>query len=142
MFSVYPKEVYKKESDTDTASENEDTHSEALPVALTTLYNPSYNTFSPVELRGRKDGIYMNIILTIEDTIDFFQYLEEMTRQQSESPLWFTYRCGRITASKVHDVVVCRSWTTLNNLLNSVMQYSDTISTPATSRGQKYEKKL
>ncbi|CAC5420381.1 unnamed protein product [Mytilus coruscus] len=49
--------------------------------------------------------------------------LEEATRNQAISSLWYQHRMGRITASKAHDVLV-RKATTAANLVKRIAGYS------------------
>lgn len=50
--------------------------------------------------------------------------LEEATRNQSVSSLWYQHRMGRVTASKAHDVLTRRSATPPENLVNRIMGYN------------------
>ncbi|CAC5369625.1 unnamed protein product [Mytilus coruscus] len=50
--------------------------------------------------------------------------LEEATRNQAVSPLWFEHRKGRVTASKAHDVLRMREQTSPDNLVRRVCGYN------------------
>ena len=63
--------------------------------------------------------------------------LEEQTRSQSISNLWYRHREGRITASKVHDVVHMLPSTDPSNLVCRILGYSssDLSKVPAVKYG-------
>lgn len=68
-----------------------------LPPTLTSLHKPKYAVMTEEELRAACKDVFTNgIAVTHEEAI----YLEESTRLQSQSLLWFQHRTGRITASK------------------------------------------
>ena len=50
--------------------------------------------------------------------------LEQATRDQAISTLWYQHRNGRITASKAHDVLTLRPTTSPQNLVRRIMGYS------------------
>lgn len=68
-----------------------------LPAPLTLLRKPKYTSMSSEELKGARQNVFDHALkITSEESI----YLEESTRLQSQSPLWYEHRIGRITASK------------------------------------------
>ena len=67
-----------------------------LPPPLTTLENDKYTTMSDSDLNAACEDVFKSLVLSWEECV----YLEECTRLQSQSRLWFEHRVGRITASK------------------------------------------
>ena len=68
-----------------------------LPAPLTLLRKPKYTSMSSEELKGARQNVFDHALkITSEESI----YLEESTRLQSQSPLGYEHRIGRITASK------------------------------------------
>ena len=68
-----------------------------LPPTLTSLQKPKYAAMTEEELKAACKNVFTDgIVVTREEAI----YLEESTRLQSQSLLWFEHRTGRITASK------------------------------------------
>ena len=68
-----------------------------LPLTLPSLQKPKYSAMNDAELRDAcKDVFATGMFVTHEEV----NYLEESTRLQSQSLLWFQHRSGRITASK------------------------------------------
>ena len=68
-----------------------------LPAPLTLLQKPKYASMSlSEELKGASRNVFDHALkITSEESI----YLKESTRLQSQSPLWYEHRIGRITAS-------------------------------------------
>ena len=68
-----------------------------LPPTLTSLEKPKYAGMTEEELKAACREVFATgIVVTREEAA----YLEESTRLQSQSLLWFKHRTGRITASK------------------------------------------
>lgn len=67
-----------------------------LPSPLTALKKQVYLSMSKEELKAACEEVFKSIAISREESV----YLEECTRLQSQSQLWFTHRVGRITASK------------------------------------------
>ena len=67
-----------------------------LPQPLTVLKKHLYSEMSPEELRAACKEVFQRITVSQEECA----YLEQCTRLQSQSKLWFEHRIGRITASK------------------------------------------
>ena len=67
-----------------------------LPSPLTALQKQVYANMSQCELNAACEDVFKSIIISQEECA----YLEECTRLQSQSRLWFEQRVGRITASK------------------------------------------
>ena len=60
---------------------------------------------------------------------------EQLTREQSQTLTWDVFQAGRITASKVHDVLTRRNATDPKNLTCRVLGYGGHFTTPATQWG-------
>lgn len=74
--------------------------SDQLPLPLQTIFSTKHLQLNYVQLLGlAKDYIPKSL------TINQQEHLEELTRLQSKSKLWFKYRAGRITGSQVYQVV-------------------------------------
>lgn len=61
-----------------------------------------------------------------------------LTQNQSENPLWYELRYGRITASKLYDASVCK--TVSGSLVNQVMGVSKKFTSESMKRGLRLEK--
>lgn len=123
----------KDDSDTDTASDDED-----LPPVLTKEKTIDLADMSEelVEAECRNFLEDFNVTETQSSN------LERMTRNQSESSLWKRQRVGRITASLVHDIKTLKETTNPVKLIKKIMKYEerDLSSLPSISYGLKYEK--
>ena len=75
--------------------------SEHLPLPLQSLYDPAHLQCNYVELLAI--GETMKGILELTSAQQ--KHLEQLTRGQSTSKLWMRFRSGRITASRLHQVV-------------------------------------
>ena len=108
---------------------------EGFPRILSTLYDPSLTTYDLDSLEDYCKNIVISITPAQQSNV------EEATRAQTSSPKWFSYRTGRITASKIFDV--CR--TSVNkpsvSLIKSIC-YPEAykFSTVATTWGCQHEK--
>ena len=137
VFTAYPASEYGCLSEeTDSASETEDFV--PLPITLTCLYNPKYSSLSPVDLRQQGRDLYMSVI--VKDDPASFSYVEEVTRSQRHNSTWFAYRAGRITGSKIHDVLVRRENTPSLNLIKHIMDYQGGFTSKYTQWGIDHEK--
>ena len=101
VFTLYDKEVYRHDSDTDTASETEETEI-TLPVVFTTVFRPDHANLSSVALLEKGRTVYESVLRP--DSQDSYCKVEAMTRGQHHSPTREIYRAGRITGTKAHDV--------------------------------------
>ena len=72
-----------------------------LPQPLTALKKHLYAEMSQEELRAACKEVFRRITVSQEECA----YLEQCTRLQSQSKLWFEHRIGRITASMFSVVV-------------------------------------
>ena len=68
-----------------------------LPAPLTALQDVKYQHMDNTELKAVCNDVFLNRLNFSKAEAD---YLEESTKLQSQSLLWFRYRTGRITASK------------------------------------------
>ena len=48
------------------------------------------------------------------------KHLEELTREQAFSKIWMRYHCGRITASRLYEVVSTDPHKPANSLIKSI----------------------
>ena len=67
-----------------------------LPVSLTMLKNSKYTAMTKDELKTACEEVFSK---SLNVSVEEAEYLEESTRQQSHSLLWYDQRAGRITAS-------------------------------------------
>lgn len=126
-------------SDTDTASSGSDTETEeelCLPDPLTALYDSSLRQFCPHEIQIRSKEVYKQLQTNLQPIQ--YQKLELITRQQSQSKVWFTYRAGRITSTKFHRV--CTTDKISIECLKDIMQYSNSpLEVPSVRWGKSME---
>eukprot|EP00794_Sanderia_malayensis_P001645 gene1645-1828_t len=116
LFTIIPK---LDEEETDSASEDE--NDDVFPRLLCTLYEEPFSN-----LRGNSLSSYIpSLWIKYHVTQDQIANLEKQTRSQSISNLWYRHREGRITASKVHDVVHMLPSTNPTKLVSRIMGYSN-----------------
>ena len=72
-----------------------------LPVLLTHLYDKTTLSLSFPDLLNKCDELYYSISHSVQQV----SKVEEDTRQQANSKVWFEQRAGRVTASKLHSVL-------------------------------------
>ena len=77
--------------------------------------------------------MYEHVIVADEESS--YTKVEQLTREQSNTPTRDLFRAGRITASKVHDVLTRRNATDPKNLTCRVLGYGGHFITPATQWG-------
>ncbi len=79
--------------------------------------------------------------VTIELTLEMVAAIEKSTKEQSHSKLWFTYRAGRVTASKMKSVCHTDCANPSQSLIQCIC-YPEAFkfSTKATYWGCKHEK--
>ena len=70
----------------------------SLPEPLTQLYSTELNSMGYQDLLAKSIDIFQKMNISSEQA----KLIEEVTKSQSKSPLWFQMRAGRITASKFH----------------------------------------
>ena len=68
-----------------------------FPVNLSTLYKPEYLDLSYDLLLTECEKVFNSLVVTKEQATN----LEKETRKQAKTRMWFHYRAGRITASKL-----------------------------------------
>ncbi len=71
------------------------------PKLLSTLYDPSYLKLTYPELLNKCEAVELVV------TPDMAQSVQSETKQQYHSNIWYRYRSGRITASKMK--LVCHT---------------------------------
>lgn len=91
-----------------------------IPSVLTDMYDPELINCSPEELAEK----CLETFFTISVTQDQCNFLEQSTRGQSYTRLWYDHRCGRITASKFFSVVRCKEKTFPKSIVQDIMQYT------------------
>lgn len=125
-------------SDTDTASSDSGTEEdEDLPEPLTSLFNISFRDLSPEEMEVKCEETFLR--LKSRQLPRHCERVEFVSRQQSESSEWLTYRAGRITSTRFHRCV-----TTNENIskayLMDIMQYNKTqLNVPSVLWGKSME---
>ncbi|XP_046735004.1 uncharacterized protein LOC124404715 [Diprion similis] len=77
-------------------------------------------------------------LCTNEMTKDLCDEAQVITKEQSNCPLWYDLRYGRITASKLHESAHCK--TDNGSLVNQIIGVSKIHETNAMLRGKKLEK--
>ncbi|CAL9699753.1 unnamed protein product [Knipowitschia caucasica] len=107
------------------------------PTPLSGLYDETFATTPSEPLLRHCESIFENITMTEEEATN----CEADTRAQSKSKKWFTFRTGRITASKMKSV--CRSAPDKPSLslVKDICYPSKSFSTAATKWGCDHEKK-
>ena len=114
------------------------THSteSVIPKSLTSLYDAKYCKMTEDELRAEVQSLQ----LCVSD--DEAKFLEQTTKGQSSSCLWFDHRVGRITASVMGKVVKCAERKFPTSIVNLIMQYQTlNPNIPALRWGRKNEDK-
>ena len=87
---------------------------------LTSLYSADIRTLEVIE----KEEIMSQIWELYKITEEQIDILEEKTRSQAISSLWYEHRKGRITASKVHYILTLKTTTDPTNILTTLMGYT------------------
>lgn len=107
-----------------------------LPPLLSALYDPSLLGKSEEELLRVADTTFEEMSVDKEEAI----YLEQSTRNQSASCLWFDHRLGRLTASTFGSVMKYTERKYPASIVKSVMQYTSPSShIPAINWGRVHE---
>ena len=71
-----------------------------LPLPLQSIFDPKHLELDYLQLLGLATEYIPNSVSTTQQ-----EHLEEVTRSQSKSKVWFKFRAGRITGSRVYQVV-------------------------------------
>ncbi|WAQ94074.1 hypothetical protein MAR_006545, partial [Mya arenaria] len=106
----------KGDSDTDTASEDED-----LPPVLSRFHEVEHESLSPTDLADKCQRFVRDFQVLPQQVMN----LEAMTKGQQDSVLWQRQRRGRITATTAHDVLTLKQATTKSNVLKKIMKYHE-----------------
>ncbi|WAR07267.1 hypothetical protein MAR_017225, partial [Mya arenaria] len=106
----------KGDSDTDTASEDED-----LPPVLSRFHEVEHESLSPTDLEDKFQRFVRDFQVRPQQVMN----LEAMTKGQQDSVLWQRQRRGRITATTAHDVLTLKQATTKSNVLKKIMKYHE-----------------
>ena len=91
-----------------------------LPRLLTTLFDRKYCSHDDDRLREECEKAFNQGVLHVKESEA--KYLEEQTRLEAQSQLWFQHRVGRITASKFGDVRKARLIKPTASLVKDIMQ--------------------
>jgi len=78
-----------------------ETESGILPKPLTELHNPAAMELTYNDLLVKCEDVYDSVTITFNQAV----MVEERTREQSKSRVWFDQRAGRITASKLREAL-------------------------------------
>ena len=76
-----------------------------LPMLLTSLYHSEYETMEKDDLMSFCHKVFESQLVVTKAEAE---YLEEQTKLQQQSPMWFQHRTGRITASVFGKVAKAR----------------------------------
>ena len=107
-----------------------------FPEPLTSLQKPEYLELNYLDLLD----VCENISVQISE--DMARAVELETRQQSKSNLWYKYRAGRVTASRMKAVCNTDVTNPSQSLVKSICYpHAFTFTTKQTSWGCKHEKK-
>ena len=108
-----------------------------LPLQYQSLFDSEHlklNYLDLVEAGEKMTGL-------LDVTEQQCRHLEELTRGQAFSRMWIRYHCGRITASRLYEVVRTDPHKPAVSLVTSLCYpKSEKFSTAATQYGKKYEK--
>ncbi|XP_019860238.1 PREDICTED: uncharacterized protein LOC109588527 [Amphimedon queenslandica] len=91
-----------------------------LPKQLYHLKDPDYSKLSASELDCKVLSTFDEIKVTPAES----DFLEQSTRNQSNSYLWLEHRRGLITASHFHSVLHYSGRTFPSTIIKAIMQYS------------------
>ncbi|XP_030253461.1 uncharacterized protein LOC115569598 [Sparus aurata] len=124
-------------SDTDTASSDTDSEEHPdLPEPLTALFDTTLRDLSPQEMEVKCEDTFHKLKTTLHP--HQCEKLEFVTRQQSRSNEWHTYRAGRITSTKFHHATTTDKIS--KTYLNDIMQYNKTeLNVPSVLWGKNME---
>lgn len=97
--SILPSAVFfsSHQPNCNTSSSSDTPIVRKLPPTLLSLKKPKYASMTDEQLKEACKDVFTSGITV---TLDEASYLEECTRLQSQSLIWFEHRTGRITASK------------------------------------------
>ena len=106
-----------------------------LPKPLTRLYDSELCKLDFEDLLEKSNRVFEAMNILIEQA----KAIEEATRNQSKSSLWFDMRAGRITASKFHQACHTDPASPSISLIKDVC-YGSKFSSKATAWGNTHEK--
>lgn len=122
LSSIIPVEVQRKD------------HIHKLPPLLKSLKDRENLLLNKTEMNQLCESTFKKLSVSSDESA----YLEESTRLQSKSTLWFQHRCGRITASKFRSVRFTALSSPSMSLLKSLMSSepsSSSVTIPALKWG-------
>ena len=106
-----------------------------LPKSLTRLYDSELCKLDFEDLLKKSDPVFEAMNISIEQA----KVIEEATRKQSKSSVWFDMRAGRITASKFHQACHTDPASPSSSLIIDVC-YGSKFSSKATAWENTHEK--
>ena len=119
-------------------TDSDDDHTDYPPLMISFFDDENIN-LSDQEIHEKVNFILTNLQCSQEQCNN----LEEGTRNQAVSQLWYNHRKGRVTGTKAHDVLVRRQTTNPDNLVKRIVGYNtfDISSKPAVKYGTDNEAK-
>ena len=87
-----------------------------LPIPLSLLFNPDITSSDNIDEKCY--SIFQNLSITQGQANNLFT----LTKQQSDSELWFQHRVGRITASHMHKVKNCKERKYPTSIVKSIFE--------------------
>lgn len=91
-------------------------HMESLPPLMTHLYRSEYLNLSYLELLNESKEVFNSLTVTFEQV----KKLEQATREQSMAAIWYDYRAGRVTASKMKSAAHTNPAKPSHSLINAI----------------------
>ncbi len=123
-------------SDTDTASNTDTEEHSNLPEPLTALFDGTLRELSPQELQVKSEDTFHRLKNKLQP--HQCESLEFVTRQQSSSKDWQTYRAGQITSTRFYRVATADNIS--NTYLSEIMQFNHTpLNAPSVFWGKSME---
>ena len=109
-----------------------------LPVSLTSLYNQKYSSCTTSQIVRLSRMKVVEITCSEQEA----EFLEQSTKNQCSSTLWYDHRIGCITASFMGAISKCTETTYPTSLVKSIMQYNiPSMHLPALKWGRLNEEK-
>lgn len=121
-------------SDTDSDTENNET---CVPEPILSLFDPSSINMSDNEIKEHSKKRYL--LFAKAYSRDSYNNLTDITTYQAKSSAWQIHRGGRITASFGHQVFRTNSDSPSATVMNTIMQYKETVGNKYTNYGIKME---
>ena len=111
--------------------------SSSLPPLLSSIYDQNVSLGLTNE---EIEEVCKDIFITMNVTTEQAENVFKVTKDQSESPLWFQHRLGRITSSVAHSVLRFTAKSYPSSIVKQVMQYEVlNLNIPALRWGREHE---